>query len=91
MTFEDDDEPIDFLSMAEKSLTAFGALFVQTKGASDEYVVQAGARLIDRTAYKEVVLKGDSEPALVEVNEKIAETRKEKTPLRSTPKESKGS
>jgi hypothetical protein len=89
--FDDDSETVTFLCLAEKKHTLYGCLFVRQKGSDDLYVLEAAARWVDRTAWKELILKGDSEPALEDLNQAICAKRTHPTHFRATPKESKGS
>ena len=74
---------------AEARIGRIGAHYVQTEGAVDKFVFQSATHWIDRAGAKSVVFKGDSEPALQDLNSAIAEKRTEPTRCRVTPKESK--
>ena len=73
------------MAMRDKwTKTTFSHL-CEKKGATDKWVISRLCQDIDSLGYTKIILKGDGEPALKEVQQEIKDRRKHETILVNPP------
>ena len=81
---DEDDKATAIVYKDDKTKMIFGHA-CECKGASDAWVMRKIEEDINRLGHKEVIVKGDGEPALVQVLEKIKEARSGPTIIQNPP------
>ena len=81
----DTDDKATAIVMRDKKTTTTYAHICETKGASDTYVLQQLVKDIEDLGHTKIILKGDGEPALVNLMEKNKQARSHPTIIQKPP------
>ena len=80
-----EDDKKTAIVMRDQYSVSTGAHIVRCKGASDEYIVEKLMEDIDQMGHTDIILKGDGEPALVQVMEEVKKRRVHDTIIQNPP------